>query len=213
MTRTEQLNALFEKWIKAVPEYKDSFYKDGIIDEEEYAKSSKKVLFIGKEPNDPGGSGDFREWFRQRDKPLYFANRMCEWAYGILNDFPPLEKLPTTLEEKKKILMKIAFMNLKKSGGGSIADHQVIKNVVERDRDFICEEISIISPDLIIGMSITDFWSTFFDDIKFKESGYDVKFAKFGSYVVIDFYHHSQRGPRAGMYCLLEKVINLIGVD
>lgn len=55
-TRTQKLNLLFEKFAKDVPEYKSRFTKDGIINEQLYNETTPKILFIGKEPNNPEGN-------------------------------------------------------------------------------------------------------------------------------------------------------------
>jgi len=53
MTITEQLDKLFDIWVRRFPKYKDTFVTDGIIDEEVFIRQNLKVLFIAKEPNDP----------------------------------------------------------------------------------------------------------------------------------------------------------------
>ena len=54
-SKTEELNKLFEEWIKNQKDKRKKlhkfFAKDGIICEEEYGKSGTRILFILKEPN------------------------------------------------------------------------------------------------------------------------------------------------------------------
>ena len=40
--------------------------------------------------------------------------RLAEWSYGIINDFSPYKNI----KNKLSYLRRIAFMNVKKSGGG-----------------------------------------------------------------------------------------------
>ena len=67
------------------------FSRDGIIDGQEYNKQSCKLLFLAKETNNPDQPGfDFRAWWHEEVK-YAFSHRICEWAYGFFNGFPPIE--------------------------------------------------------------------------------------------------------------------------
>ncbi len=93
-TKTEQLNELFGEWEAANPDYHGKFICDGIINEDIYNRTNPKVLFIAKEANqdDAPEEGDFREWWAN-DIRHPFTYRLAEWAFGILNDFPPFEEI------------------------------------------------------------------------------------------------------------------------
>ena len=93
MTATEKLNALFHRWQVEFPDYQGKFTKDGINNEAVFNNQKLKLLFLAKEPNDPDqGGGDFREWWSEEVK-YSFSHRICEWAFGLLNEFPPVEDL------------------------------------------------------------------------------------------------------------------------
>lgn len=207
MQATDQLDDLFIKWERHNYEYKDKFVKDGIINENIYKQQHIKLLFIAKEQNDTKQQpGDFRDWWQQEIKYV-FANRIYEMAFGVLNNFPPLDEVDSN-SNKLGTLGAIAFMNLKKIGGGANADHEAIAQTVNQDKKFILEEIRIINPDIIIGgVGATNIWRTLFDGIKF-ERCYDILIAKHGSYKIIDYYHPSYRVPRAMNYSLLQNVVN-----
>jgi len=209
MTKTERLNELFDRWIREFPEYKGKFIKDGIVDENEYnsQKIKLKLLFITKEPNDPHQSAwDFREWWAEEVK-YSFSHRICEWAFGFLNGFPPIVKIPYDNKERIKVMKKIAFMNLKKSGGKANANYKEIEKVLVEEKHLLLEEIDIIEPDIIIGgLGKTDYWRDLFPTVKFKDSGFDIKVARVGKYKIIDFYHPSYRVPRSMTYTLLGAV-------
>ncbi len=209
MTATEKINALFHRWQEEFPEYQGKFNKDGINNEEVFNNQKLKLLFLAKEPNDPEqGGGDFRDWWAEEVK-YSFSHRICEWAFGLLNGFPPVETLSYDNKERVQIMSAIAFMNLKKSGGSANADHDVIREVVTRESHLILEEISIIDPHIIVGgLGNTEFWSLLFPDIQFANSGFDINVAKYGSYRIIDYYHPSYRVPRSMSYCLLDRVFN-----
>ena len=209
MESTAQLNNLFIRWQEEFPEYRGKFASDGIVNESIFNGQPHRLLFITKEPNDPEQSGgDFRKWWSEEVK-YSFSHRICEWAYGILNNFPPIEDLSNENKDRVGVLQSIAFMNLKKIGGGSSADYEKIKNIVIKERHLILEEINIIKPDIIvggIGHSEVKLWKLLFPEIKPKNSGYDIQIAKVNDYRIINFYHPSYRVPRAMSYSLLGAV-------
>ena len=207
MTRTEKLNRLFDDWKRQRPQEAQLMCLDGIVFEQRYEKMKPKILFIAKEPNDPKGKTfDFREWWCQ-DGPQYaFSWRLCEWAYGIWNGFPPLAQFKKA--KAHDIIRSIAFMNLKKVGGGNQANPDVILNITKRDCTFLRRQIAIIEPDVIVGSVGRDprIWDVLFPDIQFQDSGFDINVAREGHIRVIDFYHPSYLVPRAMSYCLLGRV-------
>ena len=215
MTKTERLNALFTEWKDQKPaEEAKRMCLDGIVCEERYDNTNPKILFIAKEPNmDPEEPGfDFREWWGDGEVKYAFSKRLCEWAYGIWNGFPPLEQydaLVDSLNIQSDTIRSIAFMNLKKVGGGSKADAGVIKAATEANLCFLQRQISIINPDVIIGGIgfDLDLWRLLFPGIEFQPSGFDIGIAHLEEGAkVIDSYHPSYRVPRAMQYCLLGRI-------
>ncbi len=208
MTKTEQLNQLFDRWIEQFPKYAGKFNRDGIVNESIFEKQKLKLLFVAKEPNNPEQKKDedFREWWLKEVK-YSFSNRICEWAYGLLNNFPPLTSLSYNKKERTEVMKSIAFMNIKKSGGGATANQEEIVKILKDERGLLLEEINIIEPDIIIGgIGNTNYWKILFPEIQFKESEFDIQVARVGRYKVIDFYHPSYRVPRAMSYSLLYAV-------
>lgn len=208
MTKTERLNELFKRWKQ---ELQPGFKLDGIINEQEFSKQKKKLLFITKEPNDPeGNGGDYREEWPDNAKYV-FANRIAALAYGCLNDFPPLSDYKKNeATNKLKMLQAVAFMNLKKTGGVGQANNELIKKIIHNEKDFIIEEINIIAPDIIIGGIGIDspYWEILFEtELSLKDCGYDVRVGTWRKTKVIEFYHPSIRATTAMLYCLLQQVI------
>src|ERR1051325_1605895 len=116
ISKTEQLDTLFDEWEQSMPEYNGKFMKDGIINEKEFENTKHKILFITKEPNRPNQeAGDFRVWWKDEVK-YTFSYRLAEWSYGLLNNLPIFSEINT--ESRNSSIRKIAFMNIKKSGGG-----------------------------------------------------------------------------------------------
>lgn len=207
MNKNQELDKLFERWIAEFPQYKNKLYKDGIINEQEYERQKTKLLFIAKEPNDPEqNEGDFREFLSKEVRGSFFY-RISEWTYGLLNNFPLLNEIENC--NRIDIISKIAFMNIKKSGGKSSVGFDVIEKVLEVEYSLILSEIDIISPDIIIGcFGSVDDWKYLWPDIQFNSCGYDIGISKINNYKIINYYHPSYPVPKAMSYCLLKCVYN-----
>ena len=148
--KTEQLNQLFDEWEQAIPEYKDKFVRDGIINEKIYQTTSPKILFIMKEPNNPKQNpGDFREWWKDEIK-YAFSYRIAEWSYGLLNNFPQFDDIWAKNDSAHDAIQHIAFINIKKSGGGGNSEYNRMIEHLKINFDFLYRQIAIISPDIII---------------------------------------------------------------
>ncbi|MGD1847497.1 MAG: hypothetical protein ACFB10_19080 [Salibacteraceae bacterium] len=205
MNYAQARQALFQRWIKAVPEYAGKLIADGIIEEALFQKQQPKVLFITKEANDPEqNQWDLTDWLRSGLEGQY-AHRLSEWAYGIQNDFPPLE--PVSLEDRHFALRHTAVITLKKSGGGAQADHAVLKQHLLKNKPLLLEQIHLIKPDIIIGgIGKSFYWDLLFDDWAKRSSGYDLAIGTWKGIKVIDFYHPSYRVPRVMQYTLLASI-------
>lgn len=200
---------LFEEWEKCNIKYLGKFVKDGIIDIDLYQRSNLKILFILKEANDPTqNSWDLTDTLRNEFKGN-FTNRLAEWAYGILNNFPPLNLLPDA-HELHRALKSTSILNLKKTGGTSTSKVEEIIAHVKQDKEFILREIEIINPDVIVGGVGTkekgEIWKILFPNIMLTSSGYDIVIGKWNEMKLVDFYHPSYRGPRAMSYALLQNI-------
>jgi len=151
MSKTRQLNELFEKWKKHYVEYgidQKSFTKDGIINEDEYESAPKKVLFIIRETND-FPEGDLRDYLSKGPRYNIF-HQLAKWAWGILNGFPDFKIIEQSPEELTATTKKIAVINLKKHTGKEAVDFNLLNAFVFLDHELIKKEISIIAPELII---------------------------------------------------------------
>lgn len=206
-TRTEKLNLLFEKWEKQIPEYKGKFVRDGIINEQLFNEATPKILFIGKEPNNPEGTiGDFREEWNL-GVSYTFARRIAEWSYGIMNGFPEFDIISEKPGSLEKSLKQIAFINIKKSGGKGNSEYNSMMDHAKKNTDLINEEIEIISPDIIItGTSWEELRNTIFPNVKWEKSGYGIETGKIQDAKIIDFYHPSSRNAPAAAYSLLQNI-------
>lgn len=207
-TKTEQLDRLFDEWEETVPDYKDKFVRDGIIDEKLYTAATVKILYVTKEPNNPDqASGDFREWWK--DEIVYtFSYRLAEWSYGLLNNFPQYDNIWTNKASAQRAIQSIALMNIKKSGGGGSADYPKMMEHVKANFNFLHRQIKIISPEIIIlGTSWNKLRDSLFPNISWRKSGYICSVGRHENARVIDYYHPSSRTPPAASYSLLQNIV------
>lgn len=207
MSYQNESNLLFQTWQNAIPMYKKNFIRDGIINEDYYNKSNPKILFLMKEANDPSSESewDLAKDFNER-MINNFPRRIAEWSWGISNGFQPLDKITddTLLHNSLKM---VAILNVKKSGGGSSTDLEILREHMKVNKEFIKRQINIIDPDIIIGgLGQTKHWGLLIEDINWVDSGYDIKIARWGKKKLIDFYHPSYRVARAMSYSLLKEI-------
>lgn len=209
MNKTKQLNILFAEWENNTKEYNKKFVKDGIIDEILYEKTSPKILFITKEPNDPlQTSWDFRELWKSEFSHS-FTYRIAEWGGGITSDFKlTFDDLWDDLKNLHSMLHKIAFMNIKKIGGNGSSELNELLYHYKLSKEYIVKEIEIINPEIIIlGLS---FWKeitkNLFDNCDWEKSGYGIEITKWNNSKVVNFYHPSVHVAPAASYCLLKNI-------
>lgn len=226
MDKNQRLNEHFKKW--KVRSKHLHFFEDGIINEQRFNEASSKILFLTKEPNHPSKKDeieikyDYRIWWSE-EKGLYdrFNYRIVEWAYGILNNFPPYDGIWPKVKGKydntnaMSAITSIAFMNIKKSGGKSSSKETEINVYLEKHHDLILEQIEIIEPTIII-QGLT--WESTIDklyskgEVKWKATGHGTYVGRFRynniDTKIIDFYHPSSQGSAVALYYLLEKVYN-----
>lgn len=208
-TKTELLNDLFKEWENAYQPYKGKFTYDGINNEQIYngLKAKKNaVLFIAKEPNDiEQWGGNFPNWWKDKLQGN-FSRRLGEWCYGLTNNFPLLNE--ATINAHRGVL-SVAFMNLKKIGGGANADKEKIMKIVGETSDYLKKEIAIIEPDIIVGGGVyPEAWDMLFGKLNWINTGTGIRVAKWNNVKIIKFYHPSSRFKKADSYHLLENSVN-----
>ncbi|TKT86916.1 hypothetical protein [Dyadobacter frigoris] len=191
--------------------YSDSIIKDGIINRDLYDSENPKILFICKEHNqmaDTVLNGDYKIWWNEGLK-YRFAHRISEWAYGIANDFPPIETID---DKKKKLSLKsIAFLNVKKIAGTSQSDYKDLKEIIEWSKSLIIDQVTEINPDIIIcSLGYSDLVKDLFSAPTYINSGHDINYFIWNNKIVIDFYHPSIRWSRSATYYILKNVIQSV---
>ncbi len=209
--RTKELNDLFTEW-KSKYFLNEVFYKDGIINEEEYSKAKIKILFVAKEPNGKNHDNykepysDFTDEWNNQIPKYRFAKRIADWSYGILNKFDRYNDEAI----QNYYLKKIAFMNIKKSRGTSTTKENEFSNFInEKGEEYLClikKQIEIIEPQVVIlGLSWKWLIDVCFPNLKWKKENEAFPFAINENIFYVDCYHPSVRiVPKAVCYQKLE---------
>lgn len=141
----EKMENIFERWIDK--HHDNSFITDGIPFPEIYEQEPNKVLFVLKEPHDEScGIGDQIDTYRN-----YALNQSNEDFGGIISKIGDLySSIWGGGADTRDSIKKIAFMNLKKSGGGGECNNKYLGKYVENVRDLIIEQVNTINPDYIV---------------------------------------------------------------
>lgn len=137
--------------------------EDGIICPEKFGKHPKskhRILWILKEANDLSGGGwSLTDFLAKREDPegLFSYNRwrstfglVIKVSYGLLNGFIGFDEIEKIdLKKASEILDYIAFINIKKVPGGSLAYLPEIAKGI--NPQVIFKQINDIKPDIVIG--------------------------------------------------------------
>jgi hypothetical protein len=168
---------------------------DGITDIDVYNKTEPKILWILKEPNDKDGSSfDLRDLHKnvsQYKKWRKTYKLIVKLTYAILNNIDEFEKIPNEYNIKQ-VLNNIAFINIKKSGGKSRANDKVVRDIYNRDKNIIIEQIKTLDPKIIINCSRV---FGLFNDLVTSEviKRNDFECGKYNDGIIINAYHPNAR--------------------
>lgn len=202
----EELFDQFEVRYKSqnLPDCHNRFIKDGVISHDFFSKQATKILFIAKEHNyigqhdDKGYKADYRLWW-QEGVYLKFANRISEWAYGLINGFPLYEQL--AYEDRRKALKSIAFINVKKVSGNALPNYKHICQYIINSHDLLHQQITGIAPTLIICCFRQDHYVKLLFDNKMIRSASNIySLGQWNNIDVINFYHPSARKNKKFLY-------------
>jgi len=181
--------------------YPNNAVLDGIVNYDVFLKTEPKILWVLKETNiSTFKDGCFllndslnedlaghTNWKQTWGLVIEVSDAILHKAQNWEEEVPLLERLL-----KEETIKKIAVINIKKSGGGSVSDQNVINDAYKEDKDIIMSQIDAISPDIIINANHVD---ALFNDIKTSESQLVKLFsvAKFKNGIIINAYHPNQR--------------------
>ncbi len=195
MSIRESEEELFQRWGSGVK----WFVKDGVIDEEAYQNSEKKILLILKEVNDQNGGGwDLRSYVKNggRSQTWDTVTRWLMHIREIDTDIPwsTLEKISN--DQRIEQLKSIAVMNLKKSPGTHTAIHKDVSKVAHEDRDYLNEQFKLYKPDLVICCGTSWIFHEvikFVNEVKWSSTTRGVRYHTMDGTTIIDYAHPEVR--------------------
>jgi hypothetical protein len=130
------------------------FVRDGIINEAEWHKAPKRVVFLLKENN--CGPRSFSSMYPEFKNDL---RRMCneikpwreigQWAHCLL--CAPQEPSFTDADgHHEKGCRQVAIINLKKTAGGNSSSNAEIKRYALEDKEFLVNQLKLLKPDVVV---------------------------------------------------------------
>lgn len=177
----QRIGALMKTWhthfnegaSKEIRAMIEDFVPDGFYPH--YYAQKRKILFIGREARGIGGDNyldilchEYQTGKKIGNRHLnqsLFHRRILYTAFGLLNGHPPYDEVPyadkigDTFATDRGI--SFAFMNISKISNerddSERAHWPTLLKAVEDSslpRNFICEEISVLTPDIIIAMNL-----------------------------------------------------------
>lgn len=190
------------------------FNKDGIVDLDKWHAAPVKVMVLNRETNGIGtdlyidGTYDIVDAIQRSSKGKTGWTRgntlrvSGQWAYGLLNH--DNHHYPEHKEAKKHAFtapLAIAYVNLRKTNGGAVANLKVLHQDAERYADLIKEQLTIINPDVVIcGRTLGILRERVYGDemVKLDERTYQV-----GNTAFFAHWHPSARKKHNEMYSRL----------
>lgn len=139
---------------------KSEAIKDGAVNLNQYLNSKYKIAWVLKEVNsdsDEGGwdlrdalknlkteSGIKKGWARTFAPIIYTT-------FGIINE-KLWEEIPNYWDEPEivEVLNKIVYLNIKKTTGGNVANHQEIIEFYQDNKNIFLQQLKLYNPSIII---------------------------------------------------------------
>jgi hypothetical protein len=156
--RQREIDGLFQR--RAAELQDPEPLPDGIFDVPKYIKSKYRILFISKEPNNPGAGKNYRELLLPENNSFWTPLKYA--AFGILNGIYDWKEIPFSGESPfMEILSYTAFMNISKipsgdraaseyPGAGARTDMEKLAQKYSQYRDILEAQIALLEPDVVI---------------------------------------------------------------
>lgn len=133
---------------------------DGMINDEQYNQSDKKILFVLKEVNDWTGKNKVSQFLELKNL-FHDMNGNYKGPFGVIwHNVARIAagifyygKQMSEIDNGKTLkdsLSKIAVINLKKTSGSNASNPDEINAYAYYDRKFLFEQISHLKPNIII---------------------------------------------------------------
>lgn len=198
---------------------KQTAFIDGVIDLDKYNHSHLKIMWLLKEPNSTEESLNWREEIKKlrTDNGIKSGwgstfKSIIYSTYGILNakewnNIPDIEKDSSIVD----VLHNIAFVNVKKIPGKSVAKHDEVVDFYDKYKSILLKQIDVYQPDVIICGNTFQFVSKDLleaNDFVINKKPVDIYRTK--KYLIIDAYHPNNRvkGVNQQVYC--DSIINAV---
>ncbi len=137
--------------------YGSSCIRDGITNIEKFYKEKYQILWILKEANAPDGNAwdmrHFHQDVRSYNRWRQTYQKIVQTSHGILNAIHDYNKIPESDDIVVDAMNSIAFINVKKVGGGASSKWKVINQHYADHKEFLHDQIEKISPNIIINCS------------------------------------------------------------
>lgn len=195
----------------------ENAFVDGIINFEKYSANPLKILWILKDTNSYEEKQDWRKELKEISNGNLGAFRntfenIIYITYGILNQKKYSEEFSIDINpEHAKVLEEIAFINVKKTPGGSKIDFKTLENYYLLYKDVILEQIKIYQPTIIINSTgnslpvlredIKEIKQNLSETIYIKTSDLGVDFSVNKELIVFNTYHPMANRPNRNVYC------------
>jgi|SRR5690606_14760368 len=194
---------------------------DGIVNIDEYLSSELKIMWVLKEVHSVGDDGkwDLRDALKSLKNEAKTAmkegwtgtfNPIVYITYGILNE-KMWEEIPNTWDDPKiiDILNKVAYVNLKKVSGNSVANHRELIDYNNQFHHIIKMQIEAFCPDVIICGNTLEIFDYFGMD--YTENRVENMIFYFSDkHILIDAYHPNNRKLKQQIYCdtIIQQVLD-----
>ena len=134
----------------------ESVVIDGVVDIDCYQKSPLKVMWILKETNSEGSwsivdNYKNHTWLTDNNR-LMSIRRVIYASYGIMHpEIKDWKDFPWSYEKEcQTALRNIAFININKLPGSSVADDNMIQEAYNRNRALLKLQFDTYDPDIVI---------------------------------------------------------------
>ncbi len=194
-------------------------FKDGIINIDKYLDSELKIMWILKEPN----STEELHWRDEIGNLKTESGTKYGWAgtfnpiiyvsFGILNN-QKWGQIPYTNDNPEiiDILQSIAFVNVKKTPGESVAFNNEIHEYHSKNKSLLLSQIKLYEPDVIICGNTFEYIGvdikSIFENLEFEKNELS-GMSKYqnSTIIVVDAFHPNARKNKE-IYC--DYIINSV---
>ncbi|MGV0954865.1 hypothetical protein ACTS91_00145 [Empedobacter falsenii] len=188
---------------------------DGIVNTKKYISSSIKILWILKEVNSEDLDWDLRDALNGELKIDTGLKKGWEKTFtpvvyttlGILNneDWHTMGDF-TINPDLIDCLQEIAYINIKKIGGGSKALNNEIKAFYEENKDALHEQIQLINPDIIIFGNTMNYFDVgifdkIFGELEVNKENNNLHVYSNKNHLLLHAYHPNNRRISNQEYC------------